>query len=529
MNSHVTIYRQWLPDWLKIPLLIIAMFPHLMLMSLLHSNVAFTASFMEIEQEDVQFLLSLMYGSIVVTLLIFNRFFTFFRLRSYIILMCLVSMGILGLMSITNDYGIMMMLRVLEGIFGLMEGACFLPLIIGQLKTKHARTVAYLVLYGLMLTGGTFTSSLVRPAIADFGWSEMIAVVLFFHLIVLLISVLIFTNERLLPKYPLFQIDFTACLFLLIALHSGAFVLIYGRKLYWFESEKIVLAAILFLVFGGLFILKQYNAKRPLFHFETIQYRNILIGMSLFLIFYLVKSGLNNVYSTMATVWGWPWEHIVDVQYFNVVGTLIGVAVSGILIMKEVRSTVLFGLGFLFFAIDCAWFTTVFYPDTTLLKIGPPLMLQGFSQGWLFTPLVMFMLTGLPAKLVGNGSLIGTTSRFWTTNIGFALIQNLTYVFSKKHYSVLQQNLNPASPKAQTIWNGMMQQYAPKYNEEVATQLVTGKLNAMVSKQALLLSNMEIFTWLMWLSLATCLIIFLQKPTTIIVRKLSLRNRFSVG
>jgi hypothetical protein len=529
MDPHVSIYRKWLPKWLRLPLLIIALFPHLMLMSLFHSNISFSASFMGIEQEDIQYLLSLMYGSIVVTLLIFNRFTAYFRIRTYIIIMCASSMLILGLMSITNDYGLMMVLRTLGGIFGLMEGACFLPLIIGQLKTRHARMITYLILYGFILTGGTLTASLVKPAIADFGWSEMMNVAMYFHIVILLIAVLIFTNERLIAKYPLFQFDYTACLFLLITLHSGAFVLIFGRKLYWFESGQIVLASVLCLIFGGLFILKQYKVKRPIFHFEVLLQKNMFIGLLMFFFFYVIRSGVNNVYTVMASVWGWPWEYIVDVQYFNVIGTILGIVVSGFLIAMEVRSTFIFGFGFFMLAVDCAWFITVFYPDTTLWKVGLPLALQGFAQGWLFTPLAMFLITGIPAKLVGNGSTLGTSMRFWATNFGFAIIQNLTYLLNKKHYSVLQQSLNSSNPLAQTTWNNTMQQFTPQFNDEVASTLTTGKLSAMVNNQALLLSNMEIFNGLMWLSIITCLGILLQKPTRIAIRKFGIKKPFFAG
>ena len=117
-----------------------------------------------------------------------------------------------------------------------------------------------------------------------------------------LITVLIFTNQPLIAKNPLFQIDFAACLFLLIALHSGAFVIILGRKLYWFESGKIVLATILFLIFSGLFTLKQYQAKRPHFHFEVLYRKNIMVGLLLFFFFYVIRSGVNNVYTVESEI-----------------------------------------------------------------------------------------------------------------------------------------------------------------------------------------------------------------------------------
>lgn len=530
MSQHKdTIYRNWVPDRAKLPLLVIAMFPHLMLMSLFHSNSTFTASFLGIEPEDVQYLLSMMYGSIVVTLMIFSRLFAFFRIRSYIILMCSVSIFILLSLVFVKDFNTILILRILEGIFGVLEGACFLPLIIGQLKTRHARMIAYLFLYSTMLTGGTITTSIVKSAIADYGWKEMIYLFMFFHLIVLFIVTVLFNRNRLLPKLPLYQIDFASCLFLLIGIHCGSYALLYGRKLYWFHSPQIIITFVLFLVFSGLFILKQTLEKRPIFHFSIIRYKNVVLGVLLFFIFYILRSGINNVYSTMSGVWQWPWEYVLKVQYINVAGTLLGVISSGYLLTKDVQSKVIFGIGFFLFAVDCAWFTFVFSPDVNLLSVGAPLFLQGIAQGWLITPLVMYLITGLPAHLVGNGSLVGTTVRFWTTNIGFAVMQNASFFFNKLHYSYLQQNIVPYSPNVQQVQSAYMRKFLQTHNYQIATMLTNNKLDGMVRKQALLVSNMEIFTWLAGLALLTFSVILLVKPSHILFRKLKLRSPFIAG
>ncbi len=530
MSPHKdTIYRMWVPDWVKLPLLVLAMFPHLMLMSLFHSNSTFSASFLGIEPEDVQYLLSLMYGSVVVTLMIFSRLFAFFRVRSYIILMCSISIFILMLLVVIKDFNAIRILRIIEGIFGVLEGACFLPLIIGQLKTRHARMIAYLFLYATMLTGGTITTSIVKSAIIDYGWKEMIYLFMAFHLIVLFIVTALFNKNRLLPKLPLYQIDFASCLFLLVALHCGSFALLYGHKLYWFDSPQIIITFALFLIFSGLFILKQLQEKRPIFHFTVIRYRNVVAGVLLFFIFYILRSGVNNVYGTMSNVWQWPWEYVLNVQYINVAGTLLGIISSGYLLTRDVRSKIIFGIGFLLFAIDCAWFTFVFSPDVTLLAVGAPLFVQGIAQGWLFTPLVMYLITGLPANLVGNGSLMGTSVRFWTTNIGFAVMQNASFFLNKVHYSNLQQNIVPYSANVQQVVSGFMRKYLPTHNYQIATMLTNNKLDGMVRKQSILLSNMEIFTYLSYLALFTFLMILLMKPSRILYRKLKLRSPFIVG
>jgi len=141
----------------------------------------------------------------------------------------------------------------------------------------------------------------------------------------------------------------------------------------------------------------------------------------------------------------------------------------------------------------------------------------------------MYLLTGLPANLVGNGSLMGTSVRFWTTNIGFAVMQNTTFIVNKLHYSHLQQSIVPYSPNVQQVVAGYMRKFLSAHNWQTATTLTTGKLDSLVRKQAILLSNMEIFTGLMWLALFTLLMILLMKPSRILFRKLKLRSPFIAG
>lgn len=519
MSSNKSLYYSWVPEWLKLPLMVLAMFPHLMLMSLFHSNTAFTASALHIETEDIQYFLSLMYGAIVVALLLFQRLFSFFRVRTYILLTCSISIFILLAISLTRDPFLIGILRVFEGIFCVLEGACFLPMLMMQIKHSKSRTIAYFFLYTFMLTGSTLTTSLLKESIMDYGWEDMIHVVLYWHLIVIAIALLVINNNRLGKKFPLYQLDLASCLFLLLSLSCGAYVLIYGRKYYWFEHENITINFALFLIFGALFMIKQYMVKRPLFHFEILRYKNVIFGVLLFFLFYIIRSALNNVYTVMASVWKWPWHYIIDIQYINVIGTIIGVGSSGLLLLRDVSPRYIFGLGFLILTTSCFLFVPTFYPDTTIGKIGLPLFVQGIGQGWLFTPLVIYILTGVQSHHVGNAGLMGTTVRFWSTNIGFALIQNVSYTLNQKHYIQIEQTLNASNPITANYWNSLVDKYIGLYGNQMATHIASKSLSGTISQQASLVSNMEIFTYFGILGALITILIFLFTPAkTLLIR-----------
>ncbi len=519
--QHQSIYHNWVPQWIKLPLLVLAMFPHLMLMSLFHSNSAFTASFMDIDSDDIQYLLILMYGTMAATPFIMPRFMAYFSVKYYILLMSSVSIIILYVISVTSNYHVIVVLRVLEGLFGVMEGAIFLPLITAELKTKHARIIGYTFLYIFMLTGGTVTSSLLKFTIENYDFQHMVLMILYFHVLVLIISVSIFTTHRFFKKKPLYQLGITSWFLLWVSLQSGAYAAIYGKRLMWLESEIIVVCILTSLIAGGLFLLKQSLSKRPLLHIEILSHGHIIVGIILFFIFYVIRASLNNIYFIMATVWKWPWDYIVNIQYWNVAGTLFGFLISGICLAKNVSSKIIFFIGFLLLAIDCAWFTYTLYPDTTLATICPPLFLQGVAQGFLFTPLVMYLISGLQPQHVANGLALGTGVRFWGTAIGYAIMQNAILLLSTKHIDTLSADFTETNPIFYNQWSSILSDNVAKLTSNNATDLTATSFKTKLISQSLLLSNMEIFTSLFWLAIITAIIILVYRPF-----QTAIKNRF---
>lgn len=193
-------------------------------------------------------------------------------------------------------------------------------------------------------------------------------------------------------------------------------------------------------------------------------------------------------------------------------GRLRNIALSGFSLLNNFSNKLIFAIGFFVFAIDFYWLSLVFIPDVSVSAIGEPLLLQGFGQGWLFTPLVMFMITGLPPHLSGNGSLIGTSIRFWTTNFGFAFAHIVTNIYLQKNYNALQSNIDLAIPRIQQIYESLFNSFSKSYGTELAHRLSLNQLNKEVYNQSLLLANIQIFHIYMGIALITGVLILLFVP-----------------
>lgn len=506
--ANNSLYYKWVPEWLKLPLLIIGMFPFATLLALFHTNTTFTASFLAVEPEHIQYFLTLSYAAVVVTLLVFGRLVTFIRLRSFLLIINTMTVFILYAISITTDIYYISILRVLMGVCAIVEGACLLPLLIKQLKTKKALYIGSVIMYFYMISGGTFTTHLVKTAIQDYGVAEMVNVIIYLHLLTILIVIILLNNNRISRKIPLYQIDWSSLLFLLISLLAGSYVLVFGRKYYWFEDGTIVCCTAVFLIFSALFIIKQQLVKRPLFNFRVLKYKNVLLGMLLFLALYILRASLGNIYLMMNKAWKWPWEYTIYMQYFNVVGTLLGMVASGILFFKQVNTKYIAGIGFAILSVSCFWFVQICYPDSTYVAVGMPLGMHGFGVGFLFTPISIYMVAQMPEKLVPNIALAGTATRFWGNNIGFMVIQELTYNFNQQHTVQLSRFLDFSNSYAISFWNQIIGKYTTSQGAYTADIMASKTVRLAVVKQASLLSNMEIFTLLGYMSLIVVFAIF---------------------
>lgn len=511
-GNSTSVFNPWVPNWIKLPLLIIGLLPHLLLIGLFSGNAQFVASVLDADTNDLQFLMSIGYAAIVVALLIYLRFFAFFALRNFILLVVSCSVFILLFLVYVKSYIIIMPLRVVEGIFAIFEGLIFFPVLLTQIKSKNSRTIAYFILYALMLSSGPFTAWIFKFATSNFGWQEVFYIVCGFHITVLAITLYLFNGNRFFPKKPLYQVDWISCMFLLISFISGVYVIIYGFRLNWFHASSAWYGTFLFFVSGALFIYRQLKIKHKIFFLETITFKSVQVAIVLFGSFYIIRFGYVNIYTTMIQIWKWPWEYVVNFQFINVAGVFIGVAASGILLLRGLSTKFIFAIGFLILAFNAHLISCLFDSDVDTYEAGKTVFIQGIGQGWLFTPLVMYIVGGVPAKYVNNATMLATSARFWFTNIGFAISQNAMYFFQEKNYDALKANIDVTRQIVGDVAQNKLDTYEQVFTNTTSELLMQNDLANLVYQQANLLASKQLFTLYFWLGLVTAIIILLTIP-----------------
>ena len=495
--SNTKVFKSWVPNWAIIAIIFFCLLHSMVLLGVYTSNVTYAASFLDVEPEDLQFSMIVTYATFLTTILVESRLFKFFPTKKYFLTIYSLSALTFILTAYIENFSIFIILRMAEGVLMALPCVPLRQFLISRFKSKHALIIGFTLNYSALFLATPFIMNIAVWLLENYDWKYMTYGSAFFQIVCVGLVMLTFKSHRFHRKIPLYQVDWSSFIFLITSLLSGAYFFVYGEKKYWFDSQQIVIALVVSLLTGGLFILRQMLVKRPTFDMRVFRYANLRTGLFISVFFYIARSTLNICHSTMFTVWNWEPSRVANVQYLNLVGNVVGMILAGIFLAKSVSSKYMFIIGFSLFAVFHLWFAFLFVPDVSLYDIAIPYMLQGVAVGIIFVPLVLFTVSAVPTHYGPFAGVVGVAGRFWGSIIGFAIIQNAGVFLQRNHYLKLSQFVLPESPETQTRVVQITQSFIAKgYADDNANKLAIKQIVSSVSKQSVLLSNMEIFTFM---------------------------------
>jgi len=507
------IFKNWVPVWLAIAIGVFCMLHCMVLLGVYTSNATYAASFLDIEPEDLQYAMSITYGTFLCTIMIEGRLFKYFPTKKYLIAVYLISATCIIISAFVNDYHVFMSLRIIEGFLMALPWLPLRHMIISKLNSKNATIIGLTLNYGALLAATPFIMSLTVWMLDNYNWKYMTLISALFQVFCALLVTLTFNNNRFYKKIPLYQIDWTSYALTLVAVLLGSYVLIYGEKLYWFQSKKIILYTAIAFVTFGLFVYRQNFLKRPAINLNIFKYRNLLLGVLLFILFYIARATLNICHATMLNIWNWEPMRVANIQYINLGGNVIGLAIAGYLLSKSFDVIKIFSIGFFLLAVYHFTFTFLFVPDVRILDVAIPYTIQGIAVGLLFVPLVLFTVSSVPPIYASFSGLMGVFGRYAGSTIGFCIMQNTTANFVNQHYDKLSQYIIGESSEYQYRMATVTSSYLLKgFTPDESQKLAVKTLVSQVKQQSILLSQMEIYTYVGYTMFAISLLLLLVQP-----------------
>lgn len=511
MSSTMPIFKSWAPEWLIKLSILLLLLASVLLFALSTADGTAAAGYYGMEPADVQFSLLLFYAAVASFAGVERRFFERIITKDYLLICIILEILIAYCCYHTREIWLVFTFRFLQGIVNCGITSICLTLLFGRLKSEHSREVGYTIFYGMILSVSPVTALFAAPIVENFEYNVLYKAIIFCFLpsAALLFSIL--NRVHLIRKKPLYQLDWASFLLFVVMLVLIAYVLIYGQQKDWLEDQNILYSIISILLLFVLSILRQKSLKRPTVDLSMFKYRNFGIGIVFLIILYLIRGAFTLTSTYFITVLGMDSLHANSLMIFNIMGIIVGsfIAIRFLILKKMLRVLWITGFTLLmvFFTMMCFLFATEADAETFIL----PLFLQGLGAGMVMSPIVMFIVSAVPAHLAQSAASVGVFVRFSTFSLSLALMNYFQLYFKGSHnndmragLSLLDLGISERLSAYQTALtgHGML--------KDEAAKVALGLLNKAVQKQAFLQFCVNYYEMIAALCLVTIVLIALQ-------------------
>ncbi len=293
--------------------------------------------------------------------------------------------------------------------------------------------------------------------------------------------------------------------FTMLATALGAFQLMLdrGQTLDWFESWEVRIEGIVMLIAAWMFVIQMATSKEPLFDRRIFSNRNLMTGL-----FFMAVNGvlmtavLALLPPMLQTLYNYPVLTTGLMLMPRGIGIFVSMGIASRLIVRGTDPRMLMGAGLLIAAWSLhqmsGW--TLDMGSTPFIVTG---LVQGLGFGLIFVPLNMLAFATLPTPLRTEGASLTNLFRNLGGSAGISMVTVLLARNVQINHMELGENITSDSINA--VDPGMASALGS------IGDTVTAMLDAAVNEQALMISYLNDFKLMMFLTLAALPLLFLLK------------------
>jgi DHA2 family multidrug resistance protein len=389
--------------------------------------------------------------------------------------------------------------RVLQGVFGAAMGPLSQAVMLDAYPLKERGQA--MAVWGM----GIMVAPIVGPVLGgwlteDLNWRWVFYINLPVGVLSLLGVMSFLPEGDAAHKQPF---DIMGFALLSIALAGFQLFLDRGPNNDWFQSTEIVLEAAVAAVALILFVIHTLTAKRPFLPVELMFDRNFVMATVLsFAVGLLVFSLIALLPPMLETLLGYPVVTTGLVMAPRGIGSLISMYLVGRMVGRvDTRVLIISGL---------ATFAVAFYAMTYFsLQMNATMIawtgfVQGLGTGFVFTPMTTLAFATLAPSLRADGAGVFTLVRNLGNSVGISIMQALFAFNVQVVHSRLVEKLTPDNPLARPPYLA-----APF---DLVSQAGLAALNGEVTRQASMVSYIDVFRLMFLATVVTTPLVLLLKP-----------------
>jgi DHA2 family multidrug resistance protein len=387
--------------------------------------------------------------------------------------------------------------------------------IITEVYPPDKRGIAQ-ALYGMgVIVGPTLGPPLGGYIVDNFSWPYIFYINLPIGIIATFLTLAYVKSPNYGGKRAMGDIDWWGIFFLIMAVGSLQFVLEKGQEHDWFEDTRIIVFSVVAFLGVYLFIWRELVADNPVVDLRVLKNKNLAIGtlLSFILGFGLYGSTFVIPLFTQNSL-GWTALQSGLLLVPSSIATGFMMPVVGKLLQRGVSQKYLIALGFSIFFGYSLWAYTIITPFSGERDFFFLLMVRGVGLGLLFVPTTTLALSTLKGKEIGQGASFTGMVRQLGGSFGIALISTFISRENVTHRADLAAHLSVYSPEVQQRIAGMQANMLSQGSTiDQAAQQANKIMDVMVTKQAALLTYMDVFLDIGIFFLVCVPIVLFLKPT----------------
>ncbi|QRR00957.1 DHA2 family efflux MFS transporter permease subunit [Dyadobacter sandarakinus] len=354
-------------------------------------------------------------------------------------------------------------------------------------------------IYGLgVIVGPTLGPPLGGYIVDNYSWPYIFYINIPLGIIAALLTIEFVRSPKYAEKKAANEIDWWGIIFLAVAVGSLQYVLEKGQEEDWFNDEIIVICSVLTVLGFFFFIWRELTYKSPIVNLRVLSNGNLRVGtiLSFILGFGLYGSTFIIPLYTQATL-GWTATQSGMLMVPAAIVTAMMMPIVGQLLQRGVKQQYLVSIGMVLFFVYSYWGYLILTPDTGKDAFFNMLIVRGIGLGLLFVPITTLALSTLKGREIGEGAAFTGMMRQLGGSFGVAVITTFIARRNMLHRNDLVSSLDVNNPIVQQRVEGLQRTFMSKgMSPDVALQSGYKMLDFSVSKQALVMSYMDVFLYL---------------------------------
>ncbi len=354
-------------------------------------------------------------------------------------------------------------------------------------------------IYGLgVIIGPTLGPPLGGYIVDNFSWPYIFYINIPIGVIATLLTLQFVRSPKYGEKKSISEIDWWGIILLAVSVGSLQYVLERGHDDDWFSSNMIILLTVTAIFGFFFFIWREFSYKNPIVDLRVLKNGNLRVGtiLSFLLGFGLYGSTFIIPLYTQSTL-GWTAQQSGMLMIPAALTTAFMMPIIGRILQKGVPQQYLVAGGMAIFFGYSFWGYKILTPDTGAPDFFWMLILRGIGLGLLFIPITTLSLSTLKGQQIGQGAAFTGMMRQLGGSFGVALITTFLATQNIQHRSDLVSKLDINNPSVQQRVSGLQHNFMSKgMTPDAALKSGYQSLDYIVTKQAAVLSYMDVFLYL---------------------------------